>query len=185
MTTNTRTNGMTFTSQRSRANLEKVLQACKQGRTRQEVELILGMERRTALSYLIYLHDTKQIHIASWTREGIGQFYPIAVYKTGPGEDAPKLPELTEREKQQRAWAKLKADPVRYAKHRAKKARTNSRTTTWDDGVKRSTGNAFDWRGADSIAITSKDWRNSVTATANTAGTGTNPRKQFIINKGQ
>lgn len=182
---NTRTNGMTFTSKRSRANLEKVLQACKQGRTRQEVELILGMTRRTTLSYLIYLHDTRQVHIASWTREGIGQFYPMPIYKTGPGQDAPKIQELSEREKQQRAWAKLKADPVRYAKHRAKKQRRDPTTPAWDDGAKRSTGNAFDWRGRDSIAVTSKDWRNSVTATANTAGSGNNPRKQFIINKGQ
>lgn len=48
--TSTRTNGMTFTRKASLAKIERILQACRHGRTRQELEIILGLTRRTTLS---------------------------------------------------------------------------------------------------------------------------------------
>ena len=172
----TRVNNMTFARKRSRANIERILQACKLGRTRQEIEIILGLTRRTTLSYLLHLQDTKQVHISSWKREGIGQFYPVPVYKTGDGVDAPKPGPLTETEKQKRAWAKLKADPVRYAKHRAKKARRPVQQPAASDSP-------FNWRGRSSQITNSTDWRKSVQTSAATAGSGTDPRKQFTITR--
>lgn len=169
----TRTNGMTFKRQASAAKIERVLQACKLGRTRQELEIILGLTRRTTLSYLIYLHDTQQLHISGWTREGIGQFYPVPIYKTGAGVDADKPGPLTETEKQKRAWAKLKADPVRYAQHRAKKARKPVQPVAID--------NPFNWRGKPSQIANSSSWRKSIASTLATAGSGNHPRKQFTI----
>ena len=171
-----RVNNMTFTRKASRAKVDLVLQACKLGRTRQELEIILGLSKRTVLSYVLHLQDTKQLHIASWKREGIGQFYPVAVYKTGPGLDAPKPGPLTETEKQKRAWAKLKADPVRYAKHRAKKARKPVQAKAPADSP-------FNWRGRSSQITNSTDWRKSIASTAATAGSGTDPRKQFTITR--
>lgn len=168
----TRVNNMTFSRQRSLAKIEQVLQACKHGRTRQELEIILGLTRRTTLSYLLHLHEDGQLHIASWKREGLGQFYPVPVYKTGAGSDAPKPAPLTETEKQKRAWQRLKADPERYAKHRAKKARKAPQPQA---------DSPFNWRGRSSEIINSKDWQHSIRATAATAGTGTMPSKQFTI----
>jgi hypothetical protein len=175
---NTRTNGMTFTSKAAQARIQVMLQACKHGRTRQELEIILALTRRTTLSYLIHLHATEQLHISKWVREGIGQFYPVPVYKTGKGIDAAKPEPLNETEKQKRAWAKLKADPMRYAKHRARKARRPVEAAPAADSP-------FNWRGQPSIITNTSSWRNSVIATANTAGSGTDPRKQFTINRGQ
>lgn len=170
----TRVNNMTFTRKNSRAKIDRILQVCRHGRTRQELEIILALTRRTTLSYLVFLHETGQLHVSSWKREGIGQFYPVPVYTTGPGVDAPKPAPLSETEKQQRAWAKLKADPVRYAQHRAKKAKRPP---------KPSVGTVFDWRNRPSSITTSPDWRKSVTATAATAGSGADPRKQFTIKR--
>ena len=181
---NTRTNGMTFTRQASLAKIALLLQACKHGRTRQELEIITGLTRRTTLSYLIHLLNTRQLHITSWTREGIGQFYPSPIYKTGAGVDAPKPGPLTETEKQKRAWAKLKADPVRYAKHRAVKARAAAKTNTWDDGTPKTTQSPFNWRGQSSQITNSSSWRKSVASTMATAGSGSDPRKQFTISQG-
>lgn len=175
---NTRTNGMTFTSPRAKARLCLVLQACKHGRTRQEMEIILALSRRTTLSYLIHLHGAGLLHISEWKREGIGQFYPVPVYKTGKGVDAAKPARLDESERQKRAWAKLKEDPVRYAKHRARKARKPVESVP-------AANSPFNWRGQASIITNTSSWRNSVTATANTAGSGTDPRKQFTINQGK
>lgn len=175
---NTRTNGMTFTSKAAQARIENILFACRHGRSRQELEIILGLTRRTTLSYLVHLHGTEQLHISQWKREGIGQFYPAPVYKSGKGIDAAKPAPLNEREKQQRSWAKLKADPVRYAKHRAKKARRPVEATP-------SVNSPFNWRGKPSAITNTASWRISVTAAANTAGTGTDPRKQFTINQGK
>lgn len=174
----TRTNGMTFTSKVAQARITSILFACKHGRTRQELEIIMSLTRRTTLSYLVHLHDTKRLHIVDWTREGIGQFYPVPVYKAGKGIDAAKPVPLNEREKQQRAWAKLKSDPVRYAKHRAKKARRPVEAAPAADSP-------FNWRSKPSTITSARDWRQSVIATANTAGTGNNPRKQFTINQGK
>lgn len=178
MTTNTRTNGMTFTSKAAQARVATILQACKHGRTQQELEIILALTRRTTLSYIIHLHDTKRLHVVDWTREGIGQFYPVPVYKTGKGIDAAKPEPLNETEKQKRAWAKLKADPVRHAKHRAKKARRPVEAAPAADSP-------FNWRGKPSTITSCPSWRMSVTNTANTVGTGGNPRKQIIINQGK
>lgn len=175
---NTRTNGMTFTSNAAQARIQRILEACRHGRTRQELEIILSLTRRTTLSYVIHLHDTKRLHIVDWTREGIGQFYPVPIYKAGKGVDAAKPEPLNETEKQKRAWAKLKADPVRYAKHRAKKARRPVQAAP-------AANSPFNWRGQASIITSARDWRQSVIATANTAGTGNNPRKQFTINQGK
>lgn len=172
----TRVNNMTFTSSRSRAKIDQVLQACKHGRTRQELEIILALSRRTTLSYLIHLQETDQLHISKWVREGIGQFYPVPVYKTGKGIDAAKPEPLNETEKQKRAWAKLKADPVRYAKHRARKARRPVEAAPSADSP-------FNWRNKPSTITSSLNWRQSVIATANTAGSGSDPRKQFTINR--
>lgn len=175
---NTRVNNMTFTSKAAQAKVATILQACKHGRTRQELEIILAIGRRTALSYLIHLHDTEQVHITKWVREGFGQFYPVPVYKTGKGIDAAKPAPLNETEKQKRAWAKLKADPVRYAKHRARKARRPVEAAP-------SVDSPFNWRNKPSSITSARDWRQSVISTANTAGSGTDPRKQFTINRGQ
>ena len=175
---NTRTNGMTFTTKAAKAKIQNILQACKHGRTRQELEIILALTRRTTLSYLVHLLETKQMHVSSWTREGIGQFYPVPIYKAGKGIDAAKPEPLNETEKQKRAWAKLKADPVRYAKHRAKKARRPVEAVP-------AANSPFNWRGQPSIITNTSSWRNSVTATANTAGSGTDPRKQFTITLGK
>lgn len=169
----TRVNNMTFTRKASRAKVDQVLQACKLGRTRQELEIILGLSRRTTLSYLLHLHDSGQLHISGWTREGIGQFYPVPIYKTGAGVDVQKPPPLSETEKQKRAWAKLKADPVRYAKHRARKTGTSAQQ---DDSP-------FNWRGRSSIITTSREWQQSIRSTANTAGSSTVPGKQFTITR--
>lgn len=174
----TRTNGMSFVRKKALQKIETILAACKLGRTRQELEIITGMSRRTTLSYLIHLQETGRMHISGWTREGIGQFYPVAIYKTGQGIDAPKPPPLDETEKQKRAWAKLKADPVRYAKHRAKKARKPVQAKAPADSP-------FNWRGQASRITNSPEFRMSVAATRNTAGTGADPRKQFIITRGQ
>ncbi len=170
----TRVNNMTFTRKASRAKVDQVLQACKLGRTRQELEIILGLSRRTVLSYLVFLHETGQLHIGGWKREGLGQFYPVPVYTTGPGVDAPKPPPLSETEKQKRAWAKLKADPERYSKHRAKKARTP---------VTQHVDSPFNWRGRSSSITSTKEWQQSARSTAAMAGTGTDPRKNFTINR--
>lgn len=175
---NTRTSGMTFTSKAAQAKIQRILEACKHGRTRQELEIILSLTRRTMLSYLIHLHATEQIHIVNWTREGIGYFYPLPIYKAGKGIDAPKPEPLNETEKQKRAWAKLKADPVRYAKHRAKKARRPVEAAP-------AANSPFNWRGQPSIITNTSSWKNSAIATANTAGSGTDPRKQFTINQGK
>jgi hypothetical protein len=174
----TRTNGMTFTSKAAQARVTTILFACKHGRTRQELEIILTLTRRTTLSYLIHLQGTGQLHVSKWVREGFGQFYPVPVYKTGKGIDAAKPDPLNEAEKQKRAWAKLKADPVRYAKHRAKKARQPVEAAPAVDSP-------FNWRNKPSTITSAGDWRQSVIATANTAGSGNNPRKQFTINRGQ
>lgn len=168
----TRVNNMTFSRQRSLAKIQQVLQACKLGRTRQELEIILGLTRRTTLSYLLHLQEAGEIHITSWKREGLGQFYPVPVYKTGAGVDAPKPEPLTETEKQKRAWQRLKADPERYAKHRAKKARKPPQPQV---------DSPFNWRGRSSEIINSKDWQHSIRAAAATAGSGTMPSKQFTI----
>lgn len=176
--TATRVNSMTFTRKASLAKIDQVLHACKHGRTRQELEIILGLTRRTTLSYLIHLQETQQLHISKWVREGIGQFYPAPVYKTGKGVDAAKPAPLNETEKQKRAWAKLKADPARYAKHRAKKSRTPVKAAPAVDSP-------FNWRGKPSTITSARDWRQSVTATASTAGSGSDPRKQFTISRGQ
>lgn len=175
---NTRTNGMTFTSKAAKARIQRILEACRHGRTRQELEIILALTRRTTLSYLIHLHETEQLHISNWTREGIGYFYPLPIYKAGKGIDAAKPEPLNETEKQKRAWAKLKADPVRYAKHRARKARRPVQAPP-------SVNSPFNWRGKPSTITSARDWRQSVIATANTAGSGTDPRKQFTINQGK
>lgn len=157
----TRVNNMTFTRKGSRAKIDRILQVCRHGRTRQELEIILALTRRTTLSYLVFLHETGQLHISSWKREGIGQFYPVPVYTTGPGVDALKPEPLSETEKQKRSWAKLKADPVRYAQHRARKAKRPP---------KPSAGTVFDWRGKSSTITSSSSWRASVNATRQMAG---------------
>lgn len=135
-------NNMTFTQPKSQAKLKVILRICKQGATRQIIELAIGVRRRTVNSYITFLRETGQLHIASWTREGLGQFYPIPVYQAGAGQDAPKPGPLTERERQVRAWAKLKADPERYAKHRKAKRKRPEKTAT---------PSVFDWRGQPSM----------------------------------
>ena len=155
----TRTNGMVFTTTKAKAKVQLVLQSCKQGRTRQELEIILSLSKRTTVSYLRHLHSIGQLHITTWKRDGIGQFYPQPVYKTGPGVDAPKPPPLTEHERQVRAWAKLKADPVRYAKMRERRT-----------GQKPPPANSpFNWRGRSSV-FTAPEFQRSARATLATAG---------------
>lgn len=138
----TTVNNMTFTRPASRAKLQAILALCKIGATRQHIELAVGINARTANSYITFLRTTGKLHISNWTREGLGQFYPIPIYTSGPGADAPKPPRLTEHERQVRAWAKLKADPVRIAKHREKKRKTP---------LPRPGVSVFDWRGKPSI----------------------------------
>lgn len=138
----TTVNNMTFTRPASRAKLQSILVLCKTGATRQHIEIAIGVDRRTANCYVTFLRSNGQIHISSWTREGLGQFYPVPVYRAGAGEDAPKPPRLTERERQARSWSKLKADPVRIAKHREKKRKTP---------LPQPGSSVFDWRGKPSI----------------------------------
>lgn len=170
---NTRCNGMTFTSAQAKARIAKILRACGNGLTRQKIEMILGLTRRTTLSYLVHLQATGQIYVCGWTREAIGYFYPVPVYKTGQGIDAPKPPPLDETAKQKRAWAKLKADPIRYAKHKAKKS----------GKPVQSPNSPFNWRGQPSLITKSAEWMQSQRSSLATMSAGTGIRPQFTINE--
>lgn len=134
-----RFNNMTFSRKAAQEKIKIILKACAKPRTRQELEILLGVNKRTASSYVRFLRATGQLHVSGWTREGIGMFYPMAQYKAGAGQDAPKPPRLSSHERQVRAWAKLKADPVRYEKHRAERRKTPKVAA------------AFDWRGKPSV----------------------------------
>lgn len=57
----------------------------------------------------------------------------------------------------------------------------NAYMPTWEDGTPKSRGNAFDWRGGVSNITQDKKFLFSEIAKKNTAGTGTDVRKQFTI----
>lgn len=108
-----RFNNMNFSRSVSQEKLELIVNLCKIGRTKLELEHIVGIQRRTTTTYLRYLMDTKQVHIGKWTTTETNN-YPVPVYMAGPGEDAPKPPRRTVHEIRAQAWAKLKSDPQRY-----------------------------------------------------------------------
>lgn len=57
----------------------------------------------------------------------------------------------------------------------------NAYLTTWEDGTPKSRGNAFDWRNYGSSILNDRDFLFSETMKKNSAGTGTDARKQFTI----
>jgi hypothetical protein len=136
-------NGMTFTRSAAVQRIDRMLISCKNGRTGYELQVIFNIDRRTVGNYIRHLRTAGKVHVSGWTRENIGgRFYPVPIFKTGAGTDAPKPPPLPKPEVRARAWAKLKSDTKKYAEYRLTKRKTPP---------PKPTPAVFDWRGKPSI----------------------------------
>lgn len=74
--------GSQFSQQKARA-----LKALETPRSAALLGLILGVQQRQANVYLRALKKERAIHVAHWLRGGTN---PIAFYRAGPGENAPR-----------------------------------------------------------------------------------------------
>lgn len=75
---------------------------------------------RTASRVLKEMHANGLIHVKEWQRS---QGVHLAVYAFGPGEDAPKLPSLTDKERKARAKAKVSVEDRDFKSARRRQLR--------------------------------------------------------------
>lgn len=143
-------NKMTFTKPAAKERIDRMLVSCRHGRTSAELQVIFCIDRRTVGNYIRYLREIGKLHVSGWTRESMGnRFYPVPIFKTGVGEDAPKPEPITKREVRVRAWAKLKSEPERHKKYLLARRKTpapleeptTSTRPPWP----------FEWRGKPSL----------------------------------
>ena len=75
---------------------------------------------RTAARVLADMHRAGQLHVKEWQRR---QGAHLALYAFGPGEDAPKLPNLTDKERKARVKAKVSVEERDFASARRRQLR--------------------------------------------------------------
>ena len=75
---------------------------------------------RTAARVLADMHRAGQLHVKEWQRR---QGAHLALYAFGPGEDAPKLPNLTFKERRLRSRAKVSVEERDFASARRRQLR--------------------------------------------------------------
>ncbi len=75
---------------------------------------------RTAARVLADMHRAGQLHVKEWQRS---QGAHLALYAFGPGEDAPKLPNLTFKERRLRSRAKVSVEERDFASARRRQLR--------------------------------------------------------------
>lgn len=119
---------MTFTNQASRRKIERILALlADRPMTTKQLAPLVPISTSWARIYMKHLHDTRQIHIATWVRhaEDSDRMYPRPVYRAGDGPDAQKPAALTYDEQLKRAWALVKANPERHDWYNAKRRARN------------------------------------------------------------
>ncbi len=75
---------------------------------------------RTASRVLREMHEDGLLHIHSWQRS---QGAHLPVYAFGPGEDAPKLPSLTDKERKARVKGKVSVEDRDFENARRRQLR--------------------------------------------------------------
>lgn len=75
---------------------------------------------RTAARVLGEMHKAGLIHVQTWQRS---QGVHLGVYAFGPGEDAPRLPNLTDKERKARAKVKVSVEDRDFEKARRRQLR--------------------------------------------------------------
>lgn len=63
--------------------------------------------------YVLKLADDGAIHLKTWAPQPTGRQHPVAVYKLGPGKNAPKPARQTGTQRQAAHRARIHADPER------------------------------------------------------------------------
>jgi hypothetical protein len=66
------------------------------------------------------MHENGMAHVKEWQRS---QGVHLAVYAFGPGEDAPKLPNLTDKERKARAKVKVSVEDRDFENARRRQLR--------------------------------------------------------------
>ena len=75
---------------------------------------------RTSARVLREMHENGLAHVQSWQRS---QGVHLAVYAFGPGEDAPKLPSLTDKERKARVKVKVSVEDRDFENARRRQLR--------------------------------------------------------------
>ena len=75
---------------------------------------------RTAARVLADMHEAGQLHVKEWQRR---QGAHLALYAFGPGEDAPRLSNLTFKERRLRSRAKVSVEERDFASARRRQLR--------------------------------------------------------------
>jgi hypothetical protein len=75
---------------------------------------------RTASRVLREMHEDGLLHVQSWQRS---QGAHLPVYAFGPGEDAPKLPSLTDKERKARVKGKVSVEDRDFENARRRQLR--------------------------------------------------------------
>lgn len=75
---------------------------------------------RTSARVLADMRKAGLVHVKEWQRS---QGVHLALYAFGPGEDAPKLPNLTDKERKARAKAKVSVEERDFASARRRQLR--------------------------------------------------------------
>lgn len=97
-----------------RANIMRRVRA--KPMTKAQLAESMGLKLSGVEIYITALKKEKKIHVAHWIANPTG--YPAPAYAHGDKPDCPRPPPLSTNEKNARHWAKLKANPRRYAVYR-------------------------------------------------------------------
>lgn len=100
--------------------LDRLVGALSTPMTRHEIQLAMHMGKRTVNTYIAKLMEegNKRVYIKDWKREQEGQKTHLRpVYAAGKKRDKKKPAPLTNAEINRRQYARIKANPEKYAIH--------------------------------------------------------------------
>lgn len=96
--------------------------------TKAQLAESLGLKLSGVEPHITAMKKEKLLHVAHWVTNPTG--YPAPAYGAGGKPDAPRPAPLSTSEKNARHWAKLKANPRRYAVYRQIQ-RAKARPQSW------------------------------------------------------
>jgi len=104
---------MNFNTDLSQRRIERIQKALRgQAMGVQEISDAIFLSKRWMHSYITHLHSAGLIHIECYRERTDKATWQVAQYRWGKGTDAPQPPRVTSKEKQAKARAALKADPI-------------------------------------------------------------------------
>lgn len=108
----------TFASRKTQQRIALLLsELTKQPMTRDEVQCLLGICKRSTLAYLAHLGaEPRCIYIKRWAVTG-GPLAPV--YALGNRPDAVRPPSLSDQERSKLEWQRIRSDRDKYDKAKA------------------------------------------------------------------